>query len=83
MSLASVRNIVCTVEPEASDKCVDQFIVYAGDGEVTHRFQTFELVLEQFLVRGIKPGSSPAQTVDKITKRDNTTAGAIVEARSR
>jgi hypothetical protein len=66
------------VEPEASDERVDQFIVYAGFGEVMHRFQIFELVLWQFLVRGIKPGSSPVQAMDKITKWDNTTAGAIV-----
>ena len=60
----------------------DQFIVYAGYGEVMHRFQTFELLLWQFLVRGIKRGSSLAQGVgqgpDKIIKWDNTTAGAIV-----
>jgi hypothetical protein len=49
LSLASVRNIACRVEPEASDERVDQFIVYAGYGEVMHRFQTVELVLWQFL----------------------------------
>jgi hypothetical protein len=65
-------------ETEASGEHVDQFIIYAGYGEVMHRFQTFELLLWQFLVRGIKRGSSLAQAMDKIIKWDNTTAGAIV-----
>ena len=66
------------VDGDVSVERVDQFIIYAGYGEVMHRFQTLELLLWQFLVRGIKPGSSPAQSMDKITKWDNTTVGAIV-----
>ena len=76
--LGSVHNIVRMTEPKASDDRVDQFIIYASYGEVMHRFQTFELLLWQFLVRGIKRGSSLAQAMDKITKWDQTTAGAIV-----
>ena len=66
------------VEPEASDERVDQFIVYAGYGEVMHRVQIFELLLWQFLIRGIKRGSSFAQAMDKITRWDKTTAGSIL-----
>lgn len=53
-------------ETQASGEHVDQFIVYAGYGEVMHRFQTFELLLCQFLVRGIKRGSSVAHVMEDI-----------------
>ena len=65
-------------ETQASGEHLDQSIVYAGYGEVMHRFQTFELLLCQFLVRGIKRGSLVAQVMENIIKWDNTIAGAIV-----
>jgi len=65
-------------EPEASGEQVDQFIVYGAYGQVMHQFQVLELALWGFLTRGIKPGMSHSQAMDKVTKWDGTTLGQIV-----
>ena len=65
-------------EPEVSDERVDQFIVYGAYGEVMHQFQVFEMTLWGFLTRGIKPGMSESQTIDRLAKWDGTTLGQVV-----
>lgn len=64
--------------PEASGDQVDQFIVYGAYGQVMHQFQVLELTLWGFLTRGIKPGMSQSQALDRVAKWDGTTLGAIV-----
>jgi hypothetical protein len=65
-------------QPEPSDEQVDQFIVYGAYGQVMHQFQILELTLWGFLMRGIKPGMSHSQAMEKITKWDGTTLGQVV-----
>ena len=52
--------------------------MYGAYGQVMHQFQVLELTLWGFLTRGIKPGMSHAQAMDKITKWDGTTLGQVV-----
>jgi len=67
------------IEPaDVPAESVDQFLVYGAYGEVMHRFQVFELSLWQVLTRGIKPGMTTDQAMDKIEKWDATTFGSIV-----
>lgn len=65
-------------EPEVPDSRVDQFIVYAGYGEVMHQFQVFELTLWGFLTRSIKAGMSAEQVDEKVEKWDGTTFGKVI-----
>jgi hypothetical protein len=60
------------------DVRVDHFIVYGAYGEVMHRFQVFELALWQLLARGIKPGMTADQAMEKVEKWDGTTFGKVV-----
>jgi hypothetical protein len=65
-------------EPGDPSARVDQFIVYAGYGEVMHQFQVFELTLWGFLTRSIKDGMSAEQVDQKVEKWDGTTFGKVV-----
>lgn len=65
-------------EPESADDRIDQFIIYAGYGEVMHRFQVFELTLWIFFTRSIKPGTSLEQAMDRVWKWNGTTLGSLV-----
>lgn len=60
-------------ESKASGEQVDQFIVYGAYGQVMHQFQVLEMTLWGFLTRGIKPGMSHSQAMDRIARWDGTT----------
>lgn len=57
---------------------VDQFLIYAGYGEVMHRLQVLELSLWQLQTRGIRPGATAEQAMSKVEKWNATTLGALM-----
>jgi hypothetical protein len=57
---------------------VDQIIIYAGYGEVMHRFQVLELSLWLTQTRRIKAGSSLKQGMVKVEKWNGTTLGELM-----
>lgn len=65
-------------EAEAPSGQVYQFLVYGAYGQVMHQFQVLELTLWGFLTRGIKPGMSHRQAMDKVAKWDGTTLGRVI-----
>lgn len=57
---------------------VDQFIVYAGYGEVMHRLQVLEMSLWGIQTRGIKPNTTLDQALNKVARWNNTTLGEML-----
>jgi hypothetical protein len=74
----AARILAVSHSVDEADARVDHFIVYGAYGEIMHRFQVFELTLWQMLARGIKPGMTADQAMDKVEKWDATTFGSVV-----
>jgi hypothetical protein len=64
-------------EPGSMEK-VDQFIIYAGYGEVMHRFQVLELSLWTLQARSLKPKSTLDQSTAKVDKWNGTAFGQML-----
>lgn len=63
---------------EARDGKVDQLIIYGAYGELMHKFQVFELALWQLQSRGIKPGTTRDQAMEKVEAWNRTTFGQFM-----
>ena len=63
---------------DPSDARVDQFVVYAGYGEVMHRLQALELSLWLIQCRNIKAKSTSEQVMAKVEKWNETTFGNLM-----
>jgi hypothetical protein len=63
---------------ESAEESVDQFIIYAGYGEVMHRMQTLEMSLWLIQARNIKAGSTLEQGMAKVEKWNGTTLGELM-----
>ncbi len=69
-------SVVCAGHEES----VDQFIIYAGYGEVMHRLQVLELSLWMIQSRGIKSQTRLDQAMAKVEKWNATTLGELPRA---
>lgn len=63
---------------EPSDERVDQFIIYAGYGEVMHRLQVLEMSLWTLPTRGIMPKTQFEHAMDRVEKWNGTTFGELM-----
>jgi len=63
---------------EPSDERLDQFIIFAGFGEVMHRFQVLEMSLWGLLAHGIKPATQEHQVLAKLEQWNATTFGKLM-----
>ncbi len=62
----------------SASESVDQFIIYAGYGEVMHGLQVLELSLWAIQARGIKANTSLDQAMVKVGKWNGTTLGEMM-----
>ncbi len=60
------------------EESVDQFIIYAGYGEVMHRLQVLEMSLWMIQSRGIKSQTRLDQAMAKVEKWNATTLGELM-----
>ncbi|HST47092.1 hypothetical protein [Jatrophihabitans sp.] len=63
---------------ESNDEQIDQFIIFAGYGEVMHRFQLLEMGLWGLLSKSIKPATTMDQAIAKVKKWNGTTLGELM-----
>jgi len=72
-------SVVCAGHEES----VDQFIIYAGYGEVMHRLQVLEMSLWMIQSRGIKSQTRLDQAITKVEKWNATTLGELMRGMRR
>lgn len=63
---------------ESGDEVVDQSVIYRAYGDVMHKFQVFELALWQLQSRGIRPGTTLDQAMQKVEAWNRTTFGQFM-----
>lgn len=63
---------------EPTEEDVEQFIIFAGYGEVMHRFQMLELALWGLLSANLNPRITVGQGMAKVAKWNGTTFGSLM-----